>query len=128
MAGSIKDQLKHITVVEGSGRVADSRTDNTKSAEEHRQRLKAAEEKKNKRREEEDKKRKRSETLRQIREVKAELKELATKRDELRKAGNAIRATNMEECTKFYTESAALLPEIQGLQKQLRSLQKRLER
>jgi uncharacterized coiled-coil DUF342 family protein len=128
MAGSMDEQLKHLTVVQGSGRVADSRTDNTQSARLHQERLQKKEDKKKKRAAEEEDRKKRSETLREIREVKAGLKKLIVKRDELRKGGNAVREADMEECTGLYTEAASLLPEIQGLQKRLRSLQRRLEK
>jgi mevalonate kinase len=118
MAGkSIEEQLKPLVVVQESGKVVDSRLDNTKSAAKHQEKLK----------EQEDKK-KRSDILKKLRGAKSELKELTVKRDELRKAGNAVRKVSMEECTRFYSEASALAPEILGMQKHIRSLQQKLER
>jgi uncharacterized coiled-coil DUF342 family protein len=123
MAGDIKDQLKHLTVVQGSGRVADARVDDTESAKRHLERLQEEEE----RQRQKDKKKRAAETRKEIREVRGNLRELCKTRDELRKAGNAVRDSDMLECTKLYTRAAELIPEIDGLNKRLRTLQERLE-
>jgi len=122
MPGLIKEQLEY-TVVSDSGKLVDARTDNSKSAQKHREKLEREEARHRKvvaRKE-------RSRILQVIREARAKLKVLITKRDELRKAGNAVRKSNAVECTKLYVVAADLGPEITGLQKHLREQQSKLE-
>lgn len=114
MAGDIKEQLKHLTVVD-SGEVADCRTNDTEGAKQHREKLM-----------ESDKKQRASQIRREIRAVREKLRELCRGRDDLRKAGNAVRDADMDECTSLYTSAAKLIPEITGLEKRLRSLQSKL--
>ena len=111
MAG-LKEQLENLVVEDG--RVSDAKDD-----EKHKR--KVADRKKL-----EESKKERGMILRGIRDAKIELKVLMVKRDELRKAGNACRLDNPEECTNLYTAAADMGPEIQGLQKHLRSLQQKL--
>jgi len=115
MAGNIKEQLKHLTI-EADGEVADCRVNDTKEAKFHREKL-----------EEKEKRQQALKLKKEIRSVREKLRTLCKERDDLRKAGNVVRDADMAECAALYTSAAEMIPGIQGLEKRLRGLQKKLE-